>query len=82
MQETARRPGRPRVPAVIARDEQVYQLIAEGTGSRSAIAAAIGCDRDAVHSSCKNLERQGRIRKCLGENGWPVWAVDDGTPCP
>lgn len=80
-QTEQRRRGRPRDPNVIARDEQVYQLIAHGTDSRSTIAAAIGCDRDAVHLSCKRLEQQGRVRKCLGANGAPVWSVADGTPC-
>lgn len=82
MQGTARRPGRPRSPEVIARDEHIYRLIAEGTASRSALAAATGHDRDAVYLSCKRLQNQGRIRPCLGANGAAVWTVADGTPCP
>lgn len=82
MQETARRPGRPRSPEVIARDETIYQLIADGTASRSALAAATGHDRDAVYLSCKRLKEQGRIRQCLGPNGAVAWSVVDGTPCP
>lgn len=82
MQETARRPGRPRDPQVAARDERIYRLIADGTGSRSALSAATGHDRDAVYLSCKRLQAQGRIRPCLGANGAAVWAVADGTPCP
>ncbi len=83
MQQTApRRVGRPRDPQVAARDEYIYRLIAEGTGSRSALAAASGHDREAVYLSCKRLERQGRVRKCLGSSGAPVWSVADGTPCP
>ena len=82
MQETARRPGRPRSPEVIARDEQVYRLIAKGTASRSALAAATGHDRDAGYLSCTRLQAQGRIRPCLGANGAAVWAIADGTPCP
>ena len=84
MQQTAHRtgrPGRPRDPKVQARDELVYTLIAQGTGSRSELAAATGYDRDAVHSSCIRLKKQGRIRHCP-RNGGIVWAVDDGTPCP
>lgn len=82
MQQTARRPGRPRNPDVIARDETIYRLIADGVDSRSTLAAETGHDRDAVYLSCKRLERQGRIRKCLGPHGAPVWAIADGTPCP
>ena len=82
MQTTARRPGRPRSPEVIARDENIYQLIANGTASRSALAAAAGHDRDAVYLSCKRLQNQGRIRQCLGTNGTVIWSVADGTPCP
>lgn len=82
MQETIRRPGRPRDPQVAERDEAVYQLIADGTDSRSALAAATGHDRDAVYLSCKRLKAQGRIRQCLGENGSVVWSVADNTPCP
>lgn len=82
MQQTARRPGRPRDPQVQARDEQVYQLIADGTRSRSQLAAATGHDRDAVYLSCKRLQAKGRIRQCLGANGAVIWSVADGTPCP
>ncbi|WP_328436856.1 hypothetical protein OHA71_06310 [Streptomyces sp. NBC_00444] len=79
---TPRRVGRPRPPQVIARDEAIYQLIAQGTDSRSALAAASGHDRDAVYLSCKRLQAEGRIRQCLGSNGAVVWSVADGTPCP
>ena len=82
MQETIRRPGRPRDPQVAERDEQIYRLIADGTDSRSALAAATGHDRDAVYLSCKRLKAQGRIRQCLGDNGSVVWSVADNTPCP
>lgn len=82
MQETAKRPGRPRTDRVIERDETIYQLIAGGIHSRGELAQASGHDRDAVHTSCKNLEKQGRIRKDLGAHGGPVWTVADGTPCP
>lgn len=81
-QTTPRRVGRPRDPQVKARDESIYDLIANGTASRSALAAASGHDRDAVYLSCKRLQNQGRIRQCLGENGAVVWSVTDGTPCP
>lgn len=84
MQQTAHRtgrPGRPRSPEVAARDERIYQLIADGHGSRRDLAAAAGLDRDAVYLSCKRLQGQGRIRQCT-ENGAIVWAVADDTPCP
>jgi hypothetical protein len=81
MQQTARRPGRPRDPDVIARDETIYQLIADGHATRRDLATQAGLDRDAVYLSCSRLKRQGRIRQCT-ENGAIVWAVDDGTPCP
>ena len=81
MQQTVRPIGRPRSPDVIARDEAIYQLIAEGVDSRSALAAATGHDRDAVYLSCRRLKAQGRIRQCLGENGSVVWSVADNTPC-
>ena len=82
MQETARRPGRPRDPQVAARDEAIYQLIAAGVSSRSDLAAAVGHDRDAVYLSCKRLQANGRIRQCLGSHGGVVWSVADDTPCP
>lgn len=81
MQETARRPGRPRDPNVAARDERIYQLITEGLCSRSELAQATGHERDAVYLSCKRLQAKGRIRQCLGTNGAVVWSVADGTPC-
>lgn len=83
MQQTSpRRIGRPRDPQVAARDEAIYQLIAQGTASRSALAEASGHDRDAVYLSCKRLQNEGRIRQCLGSNGAVVWSVADDTPCP
>lgn len=80
MQETVRRPGRPRSAECIARDEHIYQLIAEGTASRSALAEATGLDRTTIQLSCQRLHRAGRIRKCLTDT--IVWSVADGTPCP
>lgn len=81
MQQTAqRRPGRPRDPHVAARDEQVYQLIAAGTGTRSALANATGLDRATIQLSCQRLHRAGRIRKCLADT--IMWSVADDTPCP
>lgn len=81
MQQTARRPGRPRDPEVIARDEAVYELIASGICSRSDLADATGHDRETVALSCKRLKTAGRIRQCLGPTGSVVWSVADGTPC-
>jgi hypothetical protein len=81
-QTTARRPGRPRDPEVAARDEAIYQLIGQGVASRSDLAQAAGCGRDAVFLSCKRLQAAGRIRRCLGAHGGVVWSVADGTPCP
>jgi hypothetical protein len=82
MQQTARRPGRPRDPQVEARDEAIYELIANGLASRRELAARTGFDREAVHLSCKRLQKQGRIRTCLGDNGAAVWSLADDTPCP
>ena len=81
MQQTARRPGRPRDPNVIARDENIYQLIAAGHATRSALATRTGLDRTAVQLSCQRLHRAGRIRQCLA-NGSVSWSIADGTPCP
>jgi hypothetical protein len=82
MQQTARRPGRPRDPQVAERDENIYQLIASGISSRSDLVEASGHERDAVFLSCKRLQAKGRIRQCLGSHGGVVWSVADGTPCP
>jgi hypothetical protein len=81
MQQTARRPGRPRDPDVIARDETIYQLIADGHATRRDLATQAGLDRDAVYLSCSRLRKQGRIRQCL-QHGVIVWSVADDTPCP
>lgn len=82
MQSTAqRRPGRPRDPHVAARDEQVYRLIADGTGSRAALAEALGLDRPTVQLCVQRLKRQGRIRTCAVD-GVIVWSIADSTPCP
>jgi hypothetical protein len=81
MQETVRRPGRPRSPHVAARDEEVYRLIAEGTGSRASLAEATGLDRPTVALCVQRLKRAGRIRTCA-DGGAIVWSVADDTPCP
>jgi hypothetical protein len=81
MQQTARRPGRPRDPDVIARDEAIYQLITQGIGSRRELADRTGYDRDAVYLSCQRLHKAARIRQCL-DRGAIVWSVANDTPCP
>lgn len=81
MATPTRKVGRPRNPDVIARDEAIYQLLADGPHSRSSLAEATGLDRDAVYLSCQRLQRADRVRQCL-DNGAIVWAVNDGTPCP
>lgn len=81
MQQTARRPGRPRDPLVIARDETILKLIANGHGTRAALAAAMDLDRALVQLACQRLHRAGLIRQCL-VNGSVWWSVADDTPCP
>jgi uncharacterized membrane protein len=80
-QTVQRRPGRPRDPQVAARDEEVYRLIAAGTGSRSGLAQATGLDRTTVQLCVQRLKRQGRIRTCA-DGGTIVWSVADDAPCP
>jgi DNA invertase Pin-like site-specific DNA recombinase len=75
------RPGRPRSPEVAARDEAIYRLIADGIGSRSALAQATGLDRPTVAECTKRLKKAARIRTC-SDGGGIVWVIDDGTPCP
>ncbi|MFJ8538198.1 winged helix-turn-helix transcriptional regulator [Streptomyces sp. NPDC093591] len=79
-QQTVRRPGRPRDPNVIARDEAIFQLIADGHATRAELAARTGLDRALVQLACQRLHRAGRIRQCLA-NGAVSWSVADGTPC-
>lgn len=81
MATPTRKVGRPRNPDVIARDEQIYKLLADGPRSRSSISEETNLDRDAVYLSCQRLQRADRIGQCL-INGAIVWAVNDGTPCP
>lgn len=82
MRQDQRRPGRPRDPAVKARDEAIYQLIADGTCSRSTLATASGHNHSAVYLSCKRLQALRLIRQCLGPTGNVIWVIADGTPCP
>lgn len=78
---TPRRPGRPRDPNVQARDEAIFRTIADGTSSRSAIAAATGHDRDAVYLSCKRLQREGRVTQTLSPSGTIAWiTAEDPRP--
>lgn len=78
---TPRRPGRPRDPNVQARDEVIFRTIADGTSSRSAIAAATGHDRDAVYLSCKRLQREGRVTQTLSSSGTVAWiTAEDPRP--
>lgn len=81
MQPTVRRrPGRPRDPNVAARDERIYQLLANGPASRSSLADQTGLDRATVYLSLQRLHRADRVRQCL-LNGGIVWTTN-GTPCP
>ena len=81
MQQTARRPGRPRDPQVAARDEEVYRLIADGTGSRSALAKATGLDRPTIALCVQRLKKEGRIRTCAVD-GAIVWQVTTDSTRP
>lgn len=83
MEEVLRtgRPGRPRDPQVQARDQQVYDLIADGTGSRAGLAEATGLDRPTVALCVQRLKKAGKIRTC-SDGAQMVWVIDDGTPCP
>lgn len=79
---TAAKPvGRPRDPNVIARDEQIYQLLADRPHSRSSLAEITGHDRPTIALACQRLKQADRIRPCYID-GRAVWAVNDGTPCP
>ena len=83
MQQTARRPGRPRDPDVIARDETIYRLIADGHATGAELAAATGLDRSTVQLACKRLHKAGRIQRCPeNESASWLWSVADGAPCP
>jgi DNA-binding IclR family transcriptional regulator len=66
---------------VAARDEEVYRLIAGGTGSRSGLAEATGLDRPTVTLCVQRLKKAGRIRTCAVD-GAIVWSIADDTPCP
>jgi hypothetical protein len=86
MQQTAHhtgRPGRPRDPQVIARDETIYQLISNGYATRADLATATGLDRSTVQLACKRLHKAGRIRRCPeNESASWLWSVADDAPCP
>lgn len=68
-------PGRPTNPAVTARDNTIYNLITQGINSRSALATAANCTRDAAYLSCKRLQKAGRIHQQLGTNGHVIWTT-------
>ena len=83
MQQTAPRRGRPRPPETIARDEHLYQLLAQGSRSRGQLAEQTGLTTDLVALALGRLRRAGRVERCLDEErGVIVWSVNDGTPCP
>lgn len=83
MQQTTGRPGRPRTPAVIARDEHICRLIADGYATRAELAEQTGLDRAIVQLACQRLKKAGRIRRCPDNDSasW-LWSVADDTPCP
>lgn len=83
MQQTAPRRGRPRPAETIERDERIYGLLAEGSMSRGQIAQETDLTADLVALALGRLRRDGRIRRCLDDDGGViVWSVADGTPCP
>lgn len=78
---TAPRRGRPRPPAVIARDEEIHQLLTAGPRSRNQIAEETGLEKSIAYLALDRLRRAGRIRQCL-QDSVIVWTINDGTPCP
>lgn len=80
-QQAERRRGRPRPAETIARDEQIFSLLAEGSSSRGQLARETGLSTDLVHLALRRLQRDGRVRQCL-QGGVIVWSVADDTPCP
>lgn len=75
MQETEpRRLGRPRSAETLARDEQVYSLIAQGARSRGELADQMGLSAGIVALAIGRLRRAERVEQCL-DRGRIVWAV-------
>lgn len=81
--ETPPRRGRPRPTDVIARDEDVYQLLTDSPRTRNQIAAELGLTPSLAYLAIDRLRRAGRIRPCCNDNAATlIWTVRDGTPCP
>jgi DNA-binding CsgD family transcriptional regulator len=75
------RRGRPRPANTIARDEEIYALLADGPRSRNSIATQLGLEKSLVYLALDRLRHTGRIRQCIQDSAI-VWAIADGTPCP
>lgn len=82
MHEVPTRRGRPRPSAVIARDEQIYELLTQGPRTRNQIAAETGLTPSLAYLAIDRLRRAGRIRPCCDDNAAIIWTIRDGAPCP
>jgi Mn-dependent DtxR family transcriptional regulator len=81
--ESPGRRGRPRTSEAIERDEAIYQvLLQSGPYTRNEVAERMSLAKSLTYLALKRLQKAGRVKRCLTENGESVWSVEVDSPCP
>lgn len=76
------RRGRPRTEDAVARDEQIYNaLLSSGPYTRNELADRLALSKSLTYLALKRLQKAGRVKRCLTENGDSVWTVEVDSPC-
>jgi DNA-binding MarR family transcriptional regulator len=78
----AARKGRPRSPETIARDDAIMMLLRSGPKTRNALAARLGISKSLTSIAINRLKDAELIKRCVGEDGEPLWTSKIEEPCP
>lgn len=78
----AARKGRPRSPETIARDNAIMQLLKTGPKTRNALAASLGISKSLTSIAINRLKDAQMIKRCVGDEGEPLWTAKIEEPCP
>lgn len=78
----AARKGRPRSPETIARDQAIMHLLSSGPKTRNALAASLGISKSLTSIAINRLKDSEKIKRCVGDDGEPLWTAQIEEPCP
>jgi hypothetical protein len=75
--------GRPRPAENIARDDMIYKMLnRSGPKTRNDLAEELGLSVSLTYLALSRLRGQGRVKRCLQDDGSSVWSTETERPCP